>query len=105
MSEPRTCESCPWGSRYADHGEYDPDVPEGIGGVETSRTPSRYGECRKRPPVWTTVSNDYDDGHASAFPVTAAGEWCGEHPERRSPPKKPKDPPKAASMIFPQVGP
>jgi len=66
-----TCASCPWWSRFPERVEFRMDE-DGV--QQEIRTPNETGECRKYPPR-----------PPSEFPATDSDDWCGEHPERRSP--------------------
>jgi hypothetical protein len=122
MSEPRTCETCPWWSNLTKHvcegttADFDSPYPGGVPITEVNPrdVPTYEGQCRAHAPQtrWSLraeTNSSRGPGERSrppaVWPTTNSTDWCGEHPERRSPPKKPKDPPKDAHMVFPRVGP
>lgn len=66
MNDTATCKTCPWwvqtvellvqANFYVDHGK---------------------GECRRNAPIPSPEDS------SSWWPVTYAGDWCGEHPDRQ----------------------
>jgi len=65
-----TCATCPWWSRFPERVEF--RMVPGEDRQEEIRSPNEKGECRKAPPR-----------PVRDFPITDAGDWCAEHPERK----------------------